>query len=304
MAIRTSRAEGVAEVLVDYERCTSCGLCVEVCKGYPLYMEEHTLKVDQTRGFGCIACGACVAVCPTEAIRIRGRDLLPEDVLPIPARDERTGYGQLQGLLLSRRSTRHFTNEEVDPQLVEKILAAAATAPVGLPPSDVGVLVFSNHQAVRRVRDFLLKEMRPWKYIFSPLMISLMRPFISKENAQLFGDFIAPAVEMMQRKAVEGEDWFLYNAPLALFFYGSAYSDPADSYLAAALAMLAGETLGLGTCVLGFPGSAFKNSAKARKEYHLPQKIQPGLMVIFGHPKYSNGHAIRRRFASVSVYDH
>lgn len=304
MAIRTSRAEGVAEVLVDYERCTGCGLCAEVCKGYPLYMEGHTLKVDQSRGFGCIACGACVAVCPSEAIRINGRDLFPEDVFPIPTRDERSNYEQLQGLLLSRRSTRHFTSEEVDPQLVEKILAAAATAPMGLPPSDVGVLVFSNRSAVRGVRDFLLKEMKPWKYIFSPLMVTLMRPFISKENAQLFGDFIAPAVEMMQRKSLEGEDWFLYDAPLALYFYGSAYSDPADAHVPAALAMLAGESLGLGTCMLGFPGSVFQYSAKARKEYHLPKKMQAGLMVIFGHPKYRNNHAITRRFAGVSVYDH
>lgn len=303
MSIRTSRASGNAEVMIDPALCTACGVCVEVCKGGPLYLEEHVLKVNQAEGFGCIACGACITVCPADAIRISGRDLFPEDVLPLPPTAERAGYQTLQNLLLARRSTRLFNSDPVDPDLVSQILEAAAAAPMGYPPTDVSVLVLANREAVSRARRVLLNDMKSWKYIFSPFMIALMRPFIGKENADMYGKFLMPAMNMMLEKDAAGEDWFLYNAPLAIYFYGTAYSDPADPVIAATYAMLAGESLGLGTCMLGFPGYIFQYSPKARKTYHLPKKIQPGLMVLFGHPKFKRQHALRRRFAQVSILE-
>lgn len=303
MSIRTSRASGNAEVLIDQALCTACGMCVEACKGGPLYLEEHVLMVNQAEGFGCIACGACITVCPTDAIRISGRDLFPEDVLPLPPETGRAGYQSLQNLLLARRATRLFNSDPVDPSLVSQILEAAATAPMGYPPTDVSVLVLANREAVSRARHILLKEMESWKYIFSPFMIALMRPFISKENAEMYGKFLMPAVNMMLKKNAAGEDWFLYNAPIAIYFYGTAFSDPADPVIAATYAMLAGESLGLGTCMLGFPGYVFQFSSKARKTYGLPKKIQPGLMVLFGHPKFKRQHALRRRFARVTILE-
>lgn len=206
MPEQTRWSSQVADVLINYELCTSCGLCAAVCKGYPLYMEGDILTVDQSRGFGCIACGACVAVCPSDAIRISGRDMSLEDILPIPPVSRRSDYDSLQNLLLARRSTRQFTDEEIDPVTIEKILDAASTAPVGFPPSDVGVLVLSTREAVRNASRTLLKEIASWKTLFSPVPLALMSPFIGKENTVMFRDFIVPAVEMMTRKASQGED--------------------------------------------------------------------------------------------------
>jgi hypothetical protein len=84
-----------------------------------------------------------------------------------------------------------------------------------------------------------------------------------------------------------GEDWLFYDAPLVLHFYGSAYSDPADCAIAASLAMLAGESLRLGCCMLGFPGYIFRYSKPLREKYALPSKIQPGLTVVFGYPRFT-----------------
>ena len=302
MSLSNSRVSGYAEVLIDYEHCTVCGACVDVCKGYPLYIQDHQLKVDQTRGFGCIACGACAAVCPTDAIRISGRDLMPEDVFPVPAKNKRTDYESFRNLLLARRSTRNFKDDEIDPEDIEKILDAASTSPMGLPPSDIGVLVFDTRRSVRDLRDFALKEMLSWRWLFSPVITSLLSPFMGKENAVMFRDFIGPALSDYEHKDAEGIDWFFYDAPLAIYFYGTAFNDPADTYIPATLAMLAGESLGLGTCMLGFPGFVFQYSKKLKEKYGLPKKIQPGLVVIFGHPKYRNRNAIKRRFREVKHY--
>lgn len=302
MTIPGSRFNGTADVLIDYERCTACGACVEVCSGYPLHIENDTLRVDQTRGFGCIACGACVAVCPRDAIRITGRDLFPADVVRVPRGPQRADFDQLNALLLSRRSTRSFKPQEVDDEIIQKILDASTTAPMGIPPAEVGVCVFRTHQAVQELRKVLTTEMTKWRWMFSPLSIALMRPFIGKENASAYQDFIAPAIKLYTSPEPGGRDWFFYDAPLAMYFYGTIFNDPADPVIAATYAMLAGEALGLGSCMLGFPGYAFQYSSQARRKYHLPQKIQPGLMVIFGYPAYQNRNAIRRRFREVSMF--
>lgn len=299
MSIPTSRTSLHAEVSIDYPRCTSCAICVEVCKGGPLYMEANTLKVDQTHGFGCIACGACEVFCPTDAIRISGRDLFPEDLMELASTSHRAGYDPLFNLLAARRSTRKFKKRAVEPEIVEKILESASTAPVGIPPSDVGVLVFHTSGAISDLREDLINAMKYWPIIFSPALMKILKPFIGKENADMFGKFLAPAVNKFLEKNASGEDWLLYDPPLAIYFYGTAYNDPADPVVTATLAMLAGESFGLGTCLLGFPGYIFQNSVALRRKYGLPKKMQPGLMVIFGYPAYIPRYTLRRRFRFV-----
>lgn len=303
MSVPTSRASGNADVLIDYERCSACGVCVEVCKGGPLFIQDDRLQVDQSIGFGCIACGACAAVCPSNAIRISGRDLYPEDISRVPPRSARAEYEALHALFVSRRSTRRFSQQAVETEVINKILESAATAPVGIPPSDVGVLVFRTPGAIAALRDNLLNSIKHWPTIFSPTLMALLRPFIGRENADMFGGFIHPAVKMFLEKRAQGIDWLFYDAPLVLYFYGTPYNDPADTAVAATFAMLAGESLGLGTCMLGFPGYIFRYSRAVRNKYGLPNKMEPGLAVIFGYPKYPVRNAVKRRFREVRVCD-
>lgn len=303
MSMPTSRASGYAEVMINYELCTTCGVCVEVCKGGPLLIQDNRLQVDQSLGFGCIACGACAAYCPTDAIRISGRDLYPADISRVPPASARASYESLHALLVSRRSTRKFQQREIEPELIDKILQSAATAPVGIPPSDVGVLVFRSADAIAALRDDLINAMKYWPIVFSPTLMMLLRPVIGRENADMFAKFLRPAVKNFLDKNAKGEDWLLYSAPLMLYFYGTAYSDPADMVVSATHALLAGESLGLGTCMLGFPGNILKFSNALRKKYGLPKKMRPGPAVIFGYPRYHANNSVKRRFREVREYN-
>ena len=100
----------------------------------------------------------------------------------------------------------------------------------------------------------------------------------------------------------EGKDYFFYDAPLAMYFYGSAYCDPVDPVIAATYAMLAGESLGLGSCILGFPAYTIKYSKKLKEKYNLPKKLQPGMAMIFGHPATHFQKAVKRRCADVKTF--
>ena len=104
MALKTGRADAVAQVTIDYATCIECGLCVAVCKGAPLFLEdEGKVRIDQSNVFGCIGCGQCVAVCPKDCITVRGRDLFPQDIIAMPTKESRATYTQLKALMTGMR---------------------------------------------------------------------------------------------------------------------------------------------------------------------------------------------------------
>ena len=299
MQVNLGRGQGTVEVRVDHAKCTACGQCVEVCGHGPLWMEDGEVRVDPNRFLGCFACGQCAAVCPQACIEVEGRDLAPADLVPIPPPAARAGYDALRALMLARRSVRKFKEAEVAPEAVGQILAAATTAPMGIPPSEVGVLVRAGRAQVADFRRDLLAGMKPMRRMTSPLALALLRPFLGREVCESFRQFLGPVMDLYFEGDRDGRDYFFYDAPLALYFYGSAYADPTDPAIAATYAMLAAESLGLGSCLLGFPGPVLAHHPGLRKKYGLPAKIQPGLALAIGHPAVRYHRAVVRRFAAV-----
>ncbi|MCI0522405.1 MAG: nitroreductase, partial [Bacteroidales bacterium] len=85
---------------------------------------------------------------------------------------------------------------------------------------------------------------------------------------------------------------------------GSPYSDPADPIVAATYAMIAGESLGLGTCMLGAIHPLIQNGKKAEKlrgKYGIQYRSREGIFVIFGYSAVKYVKGIKRTFASVNM---
>jgi NAD-dependent dihydropyrimidine dehydrogenase PreA subunit len=53
--------------IVDAEKCSACGECVEACPLDAIAIKEEKAVVDPET---CGDCGACVDVCPTEALSV------------------------------------------------------------------------------------------------------------------------------------------------------------------------------------------------------------------------------------------
>ncbi len=300
MAIITSRTNENGQITINYERCNSCGLCINVCKDFSLIMEDNRPVVSNHPVFGCIACGQCMAVCPTGAIEISGREMTPDDRIDLSEMKNKPSYDQLKNLMIGRRSIRDFKEMEVGEELVEKIINAAVSAPMGLPPSDVHLLVIKGKEKVREFSFDVLDYFDKISYLFSSPVLGLWR-LAGKETYQLMKSFAQPMIRFFAESKAKQENYLLYDAPLAMYFTGSPYSDPADPYISATYAMLAAESLGLGSCMIGSIHPMIQHGAKKLKQkWNLPAKSPAGIVVIFGYPKYKYHSGIRRSFAEVA----
>lgn len=302
MPIPTSRTTEKAAIHIDSNRCNGCGKCVTVCKDFSLYLSGHTVKINDTSAFGCIACGHCMAICPTGAIQILGRALSKDDLFDLPSKDSVADYAQLLALFRRRRSIREFMDKPVEPEIIQKILDAAVTSPMGLPPSDVNVMILDSKEKTRKFAVDYCDYLDSIRWFVSGWFLAMMRPFWGKPYDELFRGFVKPLFDVYINYMRKGINLVTYDAPLAMYFYGSAYCDPADPIIAATTAMYAGESLGLGTCMLGCVHPLIQYGKKAKKfreQYGIKNTSREGLFVIFGYPAVEYRKGIKRTFASI-----
>ncbi len=302
MAIITSRTNENGRIHISYDRCNSCGLCVKVCKDFSLIMKNNKLAVSDHPLFGCTGCGHCMAVCPNHAIEISKREISVNDLIDLSEINDKSSYDQLKNLMVGRRSIRDFKDRPIGDEMIEQIIEAAVSAPMGLPPSDVQLIVFKGKDKVREFSFDVIDYFNKISWVFSKQLIWIWRLF-GKEAYQLMKSFGNPLVNFMVETKEKNENYLLYDAPLAMYFMSSPYADPADPYIPATYAMLAAESMGLGTCMIGSIHPIIQYGAKKLKQkWNIPSKAPSGIVVIFGYPKYKYTSGIKRSFANVKFF--
>ncbi len=289
---------GKEVTLVANDRCTVCGLCVKNCPDEYLELEAGKVKGDKAGSWGCLTCGHCAALCSEEAIHVEAKGISREDVLPF-SKAKPAGYDDLFRLLVSRRSIRRFTDKPVAREDIEKILEAAQQAPAGLPPSTVKAVVFEGKEKAHAFAFDFLDELEKMKWLFSKTGIWLLRPFMSKEEHRDMCEVVAPVYQSLVNGREQGKDFMFYDAPLAMIFAGTG--DPIDAGIACTYAMIAAESFGLGSCMIGTVVPMLSRvSREFREKYKIEPGMKRGLAIIFGYPDVTFERGIRRRFAEIS----
>ncbi len=302
MSIPTSRTKEKANIYIDTEKCNGCGNCVEVCKDFSLEIKNGKVSLSENPFFGCIGCGHCMCICQQDAISIKGRFTSRSHLFSLHEIHETTDYTALIYLLKRRRSIREFKKVEVEKEIIKKIIAAATHSPMGIPPSDVNVMVLDSFEKVKMFSKDYCRFLSNYKWMVSGWFLTIMRPFWGKNNDQLFRKFVKPLINKFSDTVEKEEDLFTYNAPVALYFYGSPFTDPADPIIAATYAMIAAESLGLGSCMIGsfHPMIQYgKKGKQFRDKYNIRFKSREGLIVILGYSNVHYKYGIHRNFANV-----
>lgn len=296
MAVKHSLYHETGKLSVDMENCTLCGVCVKTCAVEVLQIVDQTVQqVDS--GFGCVACGHCMMVCPQECLTVSGRNLRAEDLQPLPPREARADAESLQALLAARRSVRRFSDQPVAPELLEQVVAMASTAPMGIPPWDVGVVTINGFDEVRELAGEVVEGYRGMLKVFRPGMLKLMRPFMGQARYDQFSDFIVPLAHKYIEAWDEGRDAVFWGAPAVLIFHYSAYADEPDAVIASTYAMLAAESLGLGNCVIGGAPPILQRNKAICARLGIPPGNKLALALVLGTSTVPFRRGIVRRFS-------
>jgi ferredoxin len=288
--------------VVDKETCLGDGICVEVCPENTLeIVDEKASSVDERAEF-CIECGQCVAVCPTESLTMP--ELPTKDFKRLPKQP--FGYGEFHDFLKLRRSVRVFKDRHVAREVIQKILDAAATAPMGLPPHTTEVIVIEQRQEL----DFLLTEFvkdyeAMVKRFSNPLGRAMVRLMAGAENFGVLKNHVVEvakfANELYHR---DGVDRYMYHAPVLMLFHADRWtmSYEENSHLVCHHAMLAALSLGLGSTIIGLIPPIVDRSKPLRKRYGIPKDNKVCTSLVLGYPKYRYRQGIRRDLAGVQYH--
>jgi nitroreductase/NAD-dependent dihydropyrimidine dehydrogenase PreA subunit len=118
------------EFHIDESLCNRCGLCASDCLAGVIALEDgQAPAVRPEREENCIDCQHCLAICPTGALSLRGHR--PEDSRAFAAKDL-PSLEQMDLLVRARRSVRQYRDENVDPELLQRLLETLEHAPTGV----------------------------------------------------------------------------------------------------------------------------------------------------------------------------
>jgi ferredoxin len=287
-------------VAVDQSTCGQCGRCAEVCPTEVLQFVDRRVQVHPESTFGCIACGQCMMVCPDGSVTVRGRGVSPDDLVDLPPRERRATAASLAALLTARRSVRRFSARDVEPDVLQQVVAMASSAPMGIPPWDVGCVVINGRDKVREVAFDVARGYQRLLKMLNPTVLAVMGPFMRANTRAQMRSFVLPLARIYVERYQRGEDVIFYGAPAVLVFHHSPYADVADAAIACTYAMLAAESLSLGTTMIGGAPPLMQRDRNLCRRLGIPAGNKPTIALILGYPAVTYRRAIARQFASVT----
>ena len=272
-----------SKIIVDIDSCTKCNACVDECRFYSY--DSEILCLDDEADEYCIECGKCVAVCPVNAIRLKFYN--DEILRDVPAKEDLPSFDSLINLFQTRRSLRYFNDKSVPKELIEKILNIAARySPTGHNQENVYFTIVQDRELLKKLSDECTTQVKnlvekfedpqgreSLKKVFSP---SLMKKI----------EEVIPSFKRALKMIKQGKEVWRRDAELIIIHSPKdALTLIENCSLAASHIMLAAETLGLGTCSLGYITYFFNLYRSVAKIVKLPSKHVTGYTLAIGYPK-------------------
>lgn len=266
---------------IDSQRCTRCGDCVADCPARIISMEEGLPTIAPDKEASCYRCQHCLAICPVGAVSILG--FKPTDSLPLAG-----GYpdpNKLELLIKGRRSVRRYKPENLEPELLQRLLDVAWYAPTGVNSCDVLLTVVDDREKLARLRDQLYLG-----------LARLLREGGLPEGMEFFANF----VQLWEEKGV---DILLRGAPHLLITSAprQAASPVPDCLIALTYFELFAQSLGVGTLWNGLTKWAITDLLpEMRQSLGIPEDHVVGYAMSFGRPALRFHRTVQRGPARIN----
>lgn len=212
---------------VNQETCTKCGQCSSDCPARIITMEGGYPAITQENEANCYRCQHCLSICPTASISILDYD--PKNSLSL--KGKLPDSIQMELLIKGRRAIRQYKPENVEPDVMKKLLEVACYAPTGRNSRQVRFTVIDNRATLIEIRDEMMAK-----------LVKISRETGFPAGMEFFSNYV-------QQWEDEGTDFVFRGAPHFIVASApkSVVTPVEDCLIALTTFELYAQTLGIGT---------------------------------------------------------
>ena len=207
---------------INQDKCTNCLACLRDCPTRNFTMDK-VQKIVVFNESNCILCGHCISVCPESAIRYKDMN---DEVLEFEGTQDpiaSISYEAMNKLFRAKISVRQYKNEKVPEESIKKVINSMSYAPTGANMRTLKCLILSSKEKINQLTDSIIDVLE------------------SSDTRALF-----------KSSREKGYDPIFYNAPHVLIIYSKNPWDTRNSTIAMTYGMISAQTLGLGSCWIGY----------------------------------------------------
>jgi Fe-S-cluster-containing hydrogenase component 2 len=245
---------------INEEKCIHCGLCIKDCSANAIKFDENKIPVmDESK---CFKCQHCMAICPVGALSICNKN--PENSDKILEQNP----DNILNLIKSRRSFRHYKQENVSPEKMQKLKDMLKFVPTGC---NNHRLYFSFVDDIEVMNDFR-------SHVNGKILEALTQ---NPENP------LAEKFSGYTRRFVAGEDIIFRTAP-HLLVVSTPLDAPCyeiDPTIALSYFELYAQSMGLGTCWCGLGQYCLMTMPELSEYLKVPTGYKASYMMLFGEPE-------------------
>ncbi len=275
--------------VIDAERCTGCGLCVEICPAGTISLAGGKAAVTGERS---LSCGHCAAVCPAEAITVGAIDpgagryatfAADPRWLPPGAFDT----SQLVRLMASRRSCRRFQARPVERALLEDLVRIGVTAPSGTNCQDWTFTILPDRASVEALGDRVARFFRGLNRLAeNPVLRNGLKLLGKRDLSDYYRNYHQSVSEALDEREKTGRDRLFHGATAAIIIgTKSGGSTPKeDALLASQNILLAAHAMGLGSCLIGFAVATLTKEIRVKRFLGIPDDERVHAVIALGYP--------------------
>jgi len=253
------------DFMINEETCTRCGQCAADCPARIITLDGGYPAIAAENEGSCYRCQHCLALCPVGALSILGRK--PEESLPLAGAFP-TALA-METLIKGRRSVRHYREENLAPELLQKLLEVAGHAPSGMNARQVRFTVVDDRNKLAQLRDGLMAGLS-----------RMAREGSFPEGAEFFAHFVRQWEE-------DRVDFLFRGAPHLLVTSAprSVVTPVPDCLIALSYFELYAQSHGIGTVWDGLAKGAINDLLpEFRQRLGIPEDHVVGYAMAFGWP--------------------
>lgn len=275
---------------IDREECSGCGLCAKVCALGILTQEAENKVPSAIHADKCMLCGHCVAICPDNAIAHTEMNMSNFRTLENPHVDAL----QIEYLLKSKRSMRHYKEKPLDREIIERLIEVARQAPSTHNYQEREFIVVTDQDKIKHLEKITVGYWNRVLALLNPLLRKILLPAIMPGSVPMIEREAFYLQDLVNRANDKGKSVIFYDAPYLIFIHGpKANPLSKDNCLASQhYLMLYAHALGLGTCIIGYATAAAKVIGK---DLGIPKEHKIYSAITIGYPKYQIKKTVDRK---------